>query len=372
MPALDYLLKPNSSPESLAMQPDISATTVSSLSSASVASVSSSSRFAWFSPSTKVGVDLKRSSGEFEEAPLNKSTASLIHWLWKTMTWSMGADLESAADLEANSATVDAAPSSQTRAWPAKCLEYGRMFAAALARNTRNHNQSQPFQHQQQQQQQQMSTHLGSFVEFEHLVRHELSSATAAAANQTQSQVSLSSLSSANMPSSNELLECYNQLQVNEYYQAYDILVGLRIASSLSILFVVFILFVIYKTGCRDGERTSRSQLRLTSTGSSSTKVVAAAKTNSRRHNCNQQFKQQQRAARLPTCSPSLSPSQLASATIKSQPRAPTGPGEKSCNSGQGSSEATTKSLSRPDVRDGEPLLASGSRSQRQCGHQPP
>lgn len=61
-----------------------------------------------------------------------------------------------------------------------------------------------------------------------------------------------------------EALECFNQLQLRDYYQSYDILVGLRIASSLTILFIVFILFVIYKTGCRDnGNRPSRSQLQL-------------------------------------------------------------------------------------------------------------
>lgn len=61
-----------------------------------------------------------------------------------------------------------------------------------------------------------------------------------------------------------EAVECYNALQLRDYYQSYDILVGLRIASSLTILFIVFILFVIYKTGCRDnGGRPSRSQLQL-------------------------------------------------------------------------------------------------------------
>lgn len=65
-----------------------------------------------------------------------------------------------------------------------------------------------------------------------------------------------------------EALECFNELQLRDYYQSYDILVGLRIASSLTILFIVFILFVIYKTGCRDnGNRPSRSQLQLSRAG---------------------------------------------------------------------------------------------------------
>lgn len=59
-----------------------------------------------------------------------------------------------------------------------------------------------------------------------------------------------------------DLLDCFNQLQLQDYYSGYDIFVGLRIASTLTILFVVFILFVIYKTGCRDNTR-SRSQLAL-------------------------------------------------------------------------------------------------------------
>lgn len=54
-----------------------------------------------------------------------------------------------------------------------------------------------------------------------------------------------------------QLHDCFNQLQVHQYYAGYDILVGLRIASTLTILFVVFILFVIYKTNCAESQSSS-------------------------------------------------------------------------------------------------------------------
>lgn len=123
---------------------------------------------------------------------------------------------------------------------------------------------------------------LGSFAEFEHLIKQQLqrphqlaghaAASVAASANQTANNWNSAALTWAQAP---ELLECHNQLQLREYYQAYDIFVGLRIASSLSLLFIVFILFVIYKTGCHGGERASRSQLRLTSSASAPTTKTA-------------------------------------------------------------------------------------------------
>lgn len=61
--------------------------------------------------------------------------------------------------------------------------------------------------------------------------------------------------------SGEQLHDCFSQIQASEYYAGYDILVGLRIASTLTILFVVFILFVIYKTN----KAESQSSLALPS-----------------------------------------------------------------------------------------------------------
>lgn len=61
--------------------------------------------------------------------------------------------------------------------------------------------------------------------------------------------------------SGEQLHDCFNQIQMHDYYAGYDIFIGLRIASTLTILFVVFILFVIYKTNCAE----SRSSLALPS-----------------------------------------------------------------------------------------------------------
>ena len=61
--------------------------------------------------------------------------------------------------------------------------------------------------------------------------------------------------------------ECYNKQQIREYYSDYDILIGIRIATSLAILFVAFIIFVVYKTICherRHYKRVQQNNLRLT------------------------------------------------------------------------------------------------------------
>lgn len=67
-----------------------------------------------------------------------------------------------------------------------------------------------------------------------------------------------------------DLYECFNQLQLQDYYAGYDTLVGLRIASTLTILFVVFLLFVIYKTGYQEG----RSQLSVVSSAAAAKKAA--------------------------------------------------------------------------------------------------
>lgn len=72
-----------------------------------------------------------------------------------------------------------------------------------------------------------------------------------------------------------ELLECFNQIQLHDYYAQYDIFIGLRIASTFTILFIVFILFVIYKTGCRADQsppsRKTSTSLSLNSNASTNT-----------------------------------------------------------------------------------------------------
>lgn len=59
---------------------------------------------------------------------------------------------------------------------------------------------------------------------------------------------------------------CLQQQQMREYYSDYDILIGVRIATSLAILFVAFIVFVVYKTVChekRHNKRVQQNNLRL-------------------------------------------------------------------------------------------------------------
>lgn len=143
-----------------------------------------------------------------------------------------------------------------------------------------------------------------SFIEFESILRHSINStlghsAAAVAANQAavgaylindrsaatlndQAAVSggvgqaTSAAAAASLAGQAQsaplkradLFECFNQLQLQDYYNGYDMFVGLRTASTLTILFMVFMLFVIYKTGCRENS-TSRSQLQLSSSASS-------------------------------------------------------------------------------------------------------
>lgn len=57
-----------------------------------------------------------------------------------------------------------------------------------------------------------------------------------------------------------EQLECFNRLQLSDYYANYDIFVGLRIASWLTVLFLVFIAFVAYKTS--SGSRRAATSLQ--------------------------------------------------------------------------------------------------------------
>lgn len=136
---------------------------------------------------------------------------------------------------------------------------------------------------------QQVQNPLRSFADFQAALRQLQAAETSAttASNETVSASShLSGSLGAGQPLENQLamlqntttttttsdlLGCFNQLQVEDYYAGYDILVGLRIASTLTILFVVFLMFVIYKTGVQEG----RSQLSVVS---SATAAAAAAK----------------------------------------------------------------------------------------------
>lgn len=155
----------------------------------------------------------------------------------------------------------------QVRGWSNKCLDLARLFASALAGGAPAADHNHPQQNQTPPSHQNR-TKLGTFADFEQLIRRQLALTTTSTNNSsrplpTSSDVGAKPTLEAS-GSSLELLECYNQLQLRDYYNGYDIFIGLRIASTLTILFIIFILFVIYKTGCRKGG-SSRSQLRLTS-----------------------------------------------------------------------------------------------------------
>lgn len=173
----------------------------------------------------------------------------------------------------------------------------------------------------------QPAQHLRSFADFEAAIKQ------ASGGNRSELDLSLPLLPSSsneqtaennsrllgeagNQYKTLDLFECFNQLQLQDYYSGYDIFVGLRIASTLTILFVVFILFVIYKTGCRDNT-TTRSQLALSTSYKEKEKdveVISERQAYIRRLNAEE--------ANTTRCSPSRRPQEQTRTHAQCQARA--------------------------------------------------